>query len=294
MKKILSFALAAIAALGLAACVEDNPWSGISGVALSVPSVEANTAVDVIATTVNISSATLFYQIGSGAAQSVAMTAGTAANTFVGTIPGQAAVGTVVAFWVVAEGTSGTSQSATQSFTVVAEAIDYTQLVLNEINGEQKFIEVYNKGTKAIDLKGVRVDRNDNASGFTVPNGPSDPSVMLPAGGYWVITANDYNPVPPPPVAALVHGALGSGLSAQQALMIRLSDPGDNVLDLFIRREGSASWGTTGPGHASVGTYTRSPNGTGGWFANTAANSTAGAANLPTTTPIPNLQTPGI
>lgn len=275
MKKIFLFALAALA-LGFSGCVEDEPYVGISAVSHTPLSVTPEDAITVTATTLNVTSATLIYTVNGGAEQSVAMTG--SGNTFTGTIPSQAE-GSVVRYWVV----SGTAVSETREFTVSAVAIDYTQLVLNEVNGEQKFIEIYNKGTVAIDLQGIKVERNEGASSYTQAT-----SIMLPAGGFAVVTANNFAPDPAAPASAIMLGALGSGISAQQALKVTLTAPdGTTILDTFIRQRGDDSWGTT-TNYDNVGAYTRYPDGTGGWFASQI--SSCGAPNAQTSTPIPDLR----
>lgn len=285
MKKILFIALAIIA-FGFVGCVEDNPFMGFNSVTQSPGSVTPEDAVTVTANTTGVKSAELIYTVDNGTPQTVDMTlvsdgGGTFIGAvFTGVIPAQADDAKVV-YYVVGKGEGGTVRSDNKEYTVSMIVIDYTVLVLNEINGVQKFIEIYNKGTEAIDLKGVSVERNEGQSAYT-----QETSLMLPAGGFAVVKANSFAPVPEPPVSALILGELGSGLSAAQALRVTLKEPGGNIIDSFVRRIGDDAWGATA-GYDNVGAYTRYPNGTGGWFAYPTGS--CGATNLETSTVIPNL-----
>ena len=73
----------------------------------------------------------------------------------------------------------------------------FTSLVINEIDYDQpgtdtaEFIELFNRGTTTVDLSNYAVDLINGTGGGASPYGTvSLPSVMLAAGGYFVICAN--------------------------------------------------------------------------------------------------------
>ena len=67
----------------------------------------------------------------------------------------------------------------TQQEPEIPDDVDYTKLILNEISGEQKYVEIYNSGDVEIPLTGVKLQRNDGQSQWT--GGATD---VIPAGAY--------------------------------------------------------------------------------------------------------------
>ena len=145
MKKILFVALALIVVM--ASCVKDPQYPGvtISNVKYTPTAVQENDDVTVTATiscfyAVNVN---LFYTVGEQKQISVAMTEGQN-NVFSAVIPGQAD-GAKVSFYIVADGSEVmTTTSPAMEYVVGAVAVDYSVLRLNELNGRDKFIEIYN------------------------------------------------------------------------------------------------------------------------------------------------------
>ncbi len=144
MKKILFAALLLVAGF-TTSCVKDDLYDGpasISNLKFNPEAVTPNDAVTVSATITDlrsVSSAVLKYSIGGGSAQSVNMTA--SGDVYSGVIPAQADKA-VVTFHVEAVNEKGyIAKSADKSYTVAAVVVDYSGLYLNELNGNDKFME---------------------------------------------------------------------------------------------------------------------------------------------------------
>ena len=122
------------------------------------------------------------------------------------------------------------------------EEYDYTKLILTEISGEHKFIEIYNSGAKPISMKGVKLVRNDGQSSWPT----AESNDIIPAGAYRLFLFNSYtagldtNP-------AFVGWTVGSGISDQQTLKIAILDPDGVEVSVFIRGDETVMlpWQTT-------------------------------------------------
>ena len=145
------------------------------------------------------------------------------------------------------------------SFTA-PKPIDYSPLILNEISGEHKFVEIYNSGTEDISLRGVKLQRNDGPTGGSEWAGTADD--VIPAGAYRIFLFNsftaglDQNP-------AFVGWTVSSGISDQQILKVAIVDPQGNPINVFIRGDVPLpSWGTTVSGRERDYSYSRMADGT--------------------------------
>ena len=146
-------------------------------------------------------------------------------------------------------------------------------VVLNELDGNNKFIEIYNPGDKEFSLYGYTIDKD---AAKTVWTGVE--SMKVPAKGYLVLESEDLL------IDAEAEGGtytyesadhvFGSGLSAKKSLLIELKDPDGNVVDKFER--GSEPWNEKGYHEDTEHSFSRVPNGTGDFVY---AVSTKGAAN---------------
>ena len=169
---------------GLVSCVKDKPYPGItiSNVSYSPTAVQADQPVTVTATisSFNDFTAKVVYKLNSSEKE-VAMTAGT---TYTAVIPGYPD-GTTISFYIEASNDDVTMKSDVKEYTVGAVQIDYTVLRLNELNGNDKFIEIYNTGSDAINLAGVNIEK-DGAQKWA---GTSD--INIEAGGYVVLYSVD-------------------------------------------------------------------------------------------------------
>ena len=159
--------------------------------------------------------------------------------------------------------------------------VDYTALILTEVSGEHKFVEIYNSGTEDIPMRDVKLSRNDGQSSWT-----GTAADVIPAGAYRLFLFNsftaglDSNP-------AYVGWRVSSGISDQQTLKIAIVDPQENEVSVFIRGdEPLPAWGTDGAERRPEGTrpsYSRMNDGTWAW-----AMDTPGAENGPKTFEIVN------
>lgn len=146
-------------------------------------------------------------------------------------------------------------------------------LVLNELDGNNKFIEIYNPGDAEVSLYGYTIDKDASKTVWTGAE-----TIKVPAKGYLVLESEDLL------IDAEAEGGsytyesdahvFGSGLSAKKSLLIELKDPDGNVVDKFER--GSEPWNEKGYAEDTVNSFSRVPNGTGDFVY---AASTKGAAN---------------
>ena len=144
---------------------------------------------------------------------------------------------------------------------------DYTQLVLNELSGagedNEKFIEIYNKGTQDIDLEGVTINKDEELS-WTGKKG----QVIKAKGCFAIVGAKGTTP-----------DGFSSGFSAKKSVIVELYAPeakGGAKLDTFQRGEKGSAWGDQGLDN-NKGSWSRLPDGTGAFMITPTA--TPGAAN---------------
>lgn len=267
MKKIMFVALALL--MGLASCVKDKQYPGItiSNVTYNPTAVQENDEVTVTATITSfqkILEAKVVYTID-GESLALAMTEGTD-NLYKAVIPAFAD-GTTVSFYVEADNNEVTAASPVMEYTVGAVAVDYSVLRLNELNGNDKFIEIYNAGTDAINLNGVYIIKDNEAQTWT-----GDNTVKIEAGAYLVLYSEDVvADHPDVPETLIFH----SGLSAKKNVRIQLFTPAGEIIDDFnltaIELNGEA-YGYAG--NQAPASYSR--NADGKWYY---ADATPGAAN---------------
>ena len=154
-----------------------------------------------------------------------------------------------------------------------ATPVDYSGLVLNELNGNDKFIELYNKGTEVIALKGVYIEKDGK-------NVWKAGDMTLEAGAYLLLYSEDV--VITTPTHPEYEGSglvFSSGLSAKKAVRVQLFTPmGDSIDDFNLVNE---------PATPAPASYSRCPDGTGAW---THAAATPGAANAESTTLVDGLE----
>ena len=225
MKKIMFVALALL--MGLASCVKDKQYPGItiSNVTYNPTAVQEDDEVTVTATITSfqkILEAKVVYTID-GESLALAMTEGTD-NLYKAVIPAFAD-GTTVSFYVEADNNEVTAASPVMEYTVGAVAVDYTVLRLNELNGNDKFIEIYNAGSEAINMKGVYIEKDgeQNWVGSNV--------VTIDAGGYLLLWGEDkvLDHLDIDTANYIFH----SGLSAKKNVRIQLFTPAGVSIDDF-------------------------------------------------------------
>ena len=263
MKKIMFVALALL--VGLASCVKDKQYPGItiSNVSYTPTAVQAETPVTVTATITSfqeILEANLVYTI-ENENLSLAMTKG-ADNVYSAVIPAYADE-TTVSFYIEAINKEVTATSPAMEYTVGAVAVDYSVLRLNELNGNDKFIEIYNTGAEAINLNGVYIEKDGSQ------NWIADNTVSIEAGGYLLLYSEDVTADHPEvPETLIFH----SGLSAKKNVRIQLFTPAGVSIDDFNLVDIDANDPAYIPAPAS---YSR--NADGNWYY---ADATPGAVNV--------------
>lgn len=245
-------------------CVEDDLFNGpasIDKVEFSPTTITPDDDVTVTATITDlqgVKTAKIQYKVNGGELKEIIMTKGSG-DIYTGVIPKQADKAKVV-FNVVAEKESGArTVSIEQNYSVGAIPVPYENLVLNELNGNDKFIEIFNKGDVAISLNGVYIEKD----GKSVWTGSG--TQILQGGGYFLLYSVD--------VQADKGGHpndqfFDSGLSAKKAVRVQLFSPTGTSLDDFNLVDYEK---------AAPASYSRWANGTGDWVY---ADATPGAVNV--------------
>ena len=265
MKRVLYFAVALLlSVIALNSCVKDNLYQGkcqIESVNYAPKFVNEGDAVTVTAFITYIGggiSADLVYSAGGAAEVTVPMTGAETGGDFVGVIPAQP-YDCPVEFRVVAKNKDGYTSETKGKYTVGDVPQDYTKLRLNELNGNDKFIEIYNAGDQKIKLQGVYIQKDEGLN-WTGDNRVLDP------GAYLLLYSED--------VIATDHPdwdkglIFNSGLSAKKNVRIQLFDPSGNSIDDFnIVKH---------PGGTVKGSYGRNKDGK--WYIQ--ATATPGAVNV--------------
>jgi hypothetical protein len=138
------------------------------------------------------------------------------------------------------------------------------------LNGDTKFIEIYNKGNVDLSLEGMYIMKDDYVAGATWTG---DATIVAPAHGYVLLYSEDVTlDHPEVPETMIFH----SGFSAKKSVRITLFMPDGAVRDEFTR-ENSAAPGEWGVSMSNVApqSYARTPDG-GDWKL---ADPTPGEAN---------------
>ena len=264
MKKIMFVALALL--MGLASCVKDKQYPGIniSNVSYAPTAVQATDDVTVTATITSFKDFTAKLVYSTDATEraiELAMTGG-ADDIYTAVIPAQPD-GTKVNFYIQAMNGEVTAVSPAMEYEVGAVAIDYSVLRLNELNGNDTFIEIYNAGADAVNLNGVYIEKDGGQ------NWIGDNTVKIDAGAYLVLWSEDVAlDHPDVPETLIFH----SGLSAKKNVRIQLFTPAGVSIDDFNLTNIDLNDPAYIPAPAS---YSR--NADGNWYY---ADATPGAANV--------------
>ena len=183
--------------------------------------------------------------------------------------------------------TNGTSTEGCVKFGDESGSVgapDYTKLILNEVSGNNKYVEIYNSGTAAISLAGVKLQRNDGptAGGSEWVGKESD---AIPAGAYRLFLFNSYTPADLNTNAAYTGWTVASGISSGQILKVAIVDPSGKAVCVFIRGDVPLpAWQTTtNVSQNTTDSYSRMSDGSWAYAA-----PTPGAANGAKTTAIIN------
>ena len=155
-------------------------------------------------------------------------------------------------------------------------------VVLNELSGADKYIELYNTTDKEVSLEGlclVKYDASKDGGKSTTWTGKA--GMKIAAKGYVVLESSDLSDPAedgdPNYVYESANHVFKGGLSGKKNLKIELVDANENVLDAFARGEEGAGWNqVSGFENNKKNTFSRVPDGTGAWAY---AAPTKGAAN---------------
>lgn len=147
--------------------------------------------------------------------------------------------------------------------------VDYSGLALNELNGNDKFIELYNYGSEAIPLRGVYMYKDEN-------NVWRGGDLTIEAGAYLLLYSEDT--LAEQPDNNIPGKVFSSGLSAKKAVMVALMSPAGETIDCFNLVELVDT---------AAASYSRCPDGTGPWMH---AEATPGSANALSDVPVLGLE----
>lgn len=289
MKRNYLFILFVLMACTFNGCVKDEIYNGPATIGDLVFLPASVTPDDIVTVSVNavsirgIKSVNLYYKVNGGAYSSVAMTEGLK-DIFSGKIPKQADKSEVAFYVGVVTSGGAEGKSLEKTYKVGAVAPNYSAIVLNEVDGNKKFVELYNNSDNAVNISGMAIIKNgtslkfeDGSANWVVPTG-----TVLPARGYGIIKCSGYTATAD--AGAVIIGAVGDGMSAKQTLLLELTAPGGLVVNNFQR--GVAPWSVTISAIAATDSYSRCPDATGPWKT---ALSSPGKSNTAATGDIPAL-----
>ena len=279
MKKIF-FAIAAIVSVMAVSCVKDDIYGipVVSSVEQNYPLTNDETAeISVKATSLTgIASVDLYYKIVDAEFEKLQMIL--TDDVYKATIGAQE-VGTVVTYYVfLVSNTGETFKTTMMEYEVGNPPIDYTGLVINELNGHDKFIELYNGSKNNLNIRNLKILKDaEQKLIWTAPD------KTLKAGEYLLLYSEDVTTKPedgtdlhPEHSRDLIFA---SGLSAKKAVRITLVKPnGVSIIDDF-------NYGNH-PGTKINGSYGRNEDGE--WYQEQEA--TPGLKNIDGTTKITGLK----
>ena len=155
-------------------------------------------------------------------------------------------------------------------------------IVLNELSGADKFIELYNTTDKELSLEGVYVVKYDSSKdGGKSTTWTGAAGMKIAAKGYVVLESSDLaDPAEdgdPNYAYESANHVFNGGLSGKKNVFIELYNANDEKLSEFKRGEEGAGWNQVSNfENNKKNTFSRVPNGTGDWAY---AAPTKGAAN---------------
>ena len=157
-----------------------------------------------------------------------------------------------------------------------------TGIVLNELSGADKFIELYNTTDKELSLEGVYVVKYDSSKdGGKSTTWTGAKGMTIAAKGFVVLESSDLaDPAEdgdPAYAYESTNHVFKGGLSGKKNVFIELYSAADEKLSEFKRGEEGAGWNqVSGFNNDKKHTFSRVPDGTGEFVY---ADPTKGAAN---------------
>ena len=155
-------------------------------------------------------------------------------------------------------------------------------VVLNELSGADKFIELYNTTDKEISLEGVYLVKYDSSKeGGKSTTWTGAKGMTIAAKGYVVLESSDLSDPAEDGDPAYAYESANhvfkGGLSGKKNVFIELYNANDEKLSEFKRGDEGAGWNqVSGFNNDKKHTFSRVPDGTGEWAY---ADPTKGAAN---------------
>lgn len=155
-------------------------------------------------------------------------------------------------------------------------------VVLNELSGADKFIELYNTTDKEISLEGVYLVKYDSSKeGGKSTTWTGAKGMTIAAKGYVVLESSDLSDPAEDGDPAYAYESANhvfkGGLSGKKNVFIELYNANDEKLSEFKRGDEGAGWNqVSGFNNDKKHTFSRVPDGTGPWAY---ADPTKGAAN---------------
>ena len=152
-----------------------------------------------------------------------------------------------------------------------AEPEAFTGVVLNELSGAEKYIELYNTTNEEIEVYGAYLVKYDSSKdGGKSVTWTAAEGMKIPANGYLVLESSDLADEAeggnPDYKYETANHVFKGGLSGKKNVFIEFYDGKNNKLDTFKRGEEGAGWNQVSNfANNKTNTFSRVPNGTGNW-----------------------------
>lgn len=230
----------------LVSCKPDTKVPTISNVSQNPEIVVADQEVTVTATVAGAEEFTikLYFTVNADSYEADMIPANEL-NTYKGVIPGQADGAKVSYYIQVVAGEVVVKTDSYDYLVGIAPAPVGANIMLNELSGVNKFIEIYNPTDAPYVLENVYIEKDAKEAPIWVGDG----TITVPARGYVVLWSEDK--VADHPDLEGTNYIFGSGLSSKKTVRIALFKgefPNGEQLDLFTRGNAELDpegWGLT-------------------------------------------------
>ncbi len=172
---------------------------------------------------------------------------------------------------------------------------EVTGVVLNELSGADKYIELYNTTDKELSLEGLMIVKYDSSKdGGKSTTWTGAAGMKIAAKGYVVLESSDLSdPVEdgdPNYAYESENHIFKGGLSGKKNCYFELVDAEENVLDEFKRGEEGAGWNQVGNfENNKTHTFSRCPDGVGEWAYALPTKKTANGKKVSDIEQVPNM-----
>lgn len=282
MKKVLFMALAMLVAFASCKKEEKTP----DPATISIDGYHYNEVVDVnkeilvyvnvICTSTTIEKVQLYYTVEGAKEVVIDMEAGEytfppSSFNYKAIIPAQDKA-TTIKWYVVATAQNAMTTQSMPITVTVREPILYN-IVLNEISGVSKYIELYNPTDTILDISGYQLKKNDEEPCIWT----AEEGLVVPSKGYLVLYSEKSTIIPEGYPESLIFKG---GISPKKSVKIELLDKTNEKINAFTR--GIEPWDTSLSEVSKA--YARTPDGYGKWKL---AGETPGKTNPDTGDEIP-------